>query len=1293
MKASSSLPKRKGIPLSGSSVKPFTIVAIGASAGGLEAITQLLQNLSSDTGMAYIYVQHLSPDHKSMLTELLSKKTGMKVHEVENMEQMKPNRVYVIPYDKEIEVTNGHIRLIPRPKNKPTNLSIDVLFSSLALTHGANVIGIILSGNGSDGTRGLKEIKLAGGITFAQDDSAKSTSMPRSAVAEGVVDFVLSPKEMAKEIMLLSKHSGNSGKPVKTSAEEGIHMDDPDLKGILQQLHKRKNVDFSYYKLNTIRRRIWRRMLIQKAGTVKQYAALIAKKNNELDLLYRDLLINVTDFFRDPDAFMVLKKTVLPRLLNGKPAGETLRLWVAACATGEEVYSLAILLIELQDSKTNNIPFQIFASDLSAEAIRDARKGEYTAQQLSGMSPKRLQRFFTKVKDKYRVSQHLRDVCIFAQHNILSDPPFSRMDFISCRNFLIYLEQAAQKKAITTFHYALREGGCLMLGKSETIGTLTRLFSPLNKTYKIYHRKNHSAANRIPEPLTPVLQPKTKSKIAAAHPLPGLAHQAGKNTLGMTFDALLLDRYVPASVIINTEMDILQFRGDTEKYLKQSSGKASFNILKMVKPEMTFELRNAIHHAVKSRNAVSKEGIELNREAGSKTIQLVNLEVIPLPGGDEDPLFMVIFTGQHIDLPESSLKGNKIKTAARDRRIKKLEDELSAARHDMSSITRDQESANEELQSANEEAVSSNEELQSLNEELETSKEEIESTNEELITTNQELQNRIQEVEELYAYYEGILSTIQEPMLILDKFLRVKSVNTSFCKMFRVSVEESQGVLLYKLGADQWNIPRLRELLEEIVPKNKRFHGFEVSHDFPLIGFKTMLLNAHRIIQHHKNEELIVLTITDITEVNRLALELQMKEKRVLEVELDAERSMKLKVEESNKALQEAKIFADAKTRIAEQAVQSKQHFLSNMSHEIRTPMNAIVGFTNVLLKGAVLPGQKEFLHSIKTSAGALTVLINDILDLAKVDAGKMVFEKRAFRMRDSIQSVFHLFESSIQNKGLVFTKNVDAAIPSVVVGDPVRLHQIMLNLISNAEKFTADGSIAVSIALLRELADSVTLEFSIADTGIGIEENKLEHIFKNFEQASGGTSRLYGGTGLGLAIVKQLVEGQGGSLRVQSKPGAGSTFSFNLSYDKTEAHPEEEIPVSRLTSEVNNIHVLMVEDIALNQLLLKTLLDEFGFTYDCASNGKIAIELMEQHSYDIVLMDLHMPVMNGFEATAYIRQTLQSTVPIIVLTADVTTMDLEKCKALGMDDYISKPIDDQLLYSKIKSLVSKKTN
>ena len=311
----------------------FTIVAIGASAGGLEAISKLLQNLSSNTGMAYIYVQHLSPDHKSMLVSLLSKKTEMKVQEVENMEKMEPNNVYVIPYNKEIKVTDGHIKLIPRPKNKPTNLSVDLLFSSLAETHKENVIGIVLSGNGNDGSRGLKEIKLAGGITFAQDDSAKFGSMPTSAIAEGVVDFILSPKEIAQEIISLSKHSLVKRTTLKVAPEDEIENSDPDLKIILQLLHKRKNVDFSHYKMNTVKRRVLRRMLIHKIKTIKLYTELVVKKNNELDLLYKDLLINVTDFFRDTDAFMFLKKMVLTKLLKSKIPGETLRIWVAACAT------------------------------------------------------------------------------------------------------------------------------------------------------------------------------------------------------------------------------------------------------------------------------------------------------------------------------------------------------------------------------------------------------------------------------------------------------------------------------------------------------------------------------------------------------------------------------------------------------------------------------------------------------------------------------------------------------------------------------------------------------------------------------------------------------------------------------------------------------------------------------------------------------------------------------------------------------------------------------------------------
>lgn len=1285
MKAAASPPKTKAVTPPEVKKTSFTVVAIGASSGGLEAITRLLQHLSPNTGMAYIFVQHLSPDHKSMLTSLLSKQTEMKVQEVEDMEKMEPDNIYVIPYDKEIKVTDGHIKLIPRSNNKSANLSIDVLFTSLALTHRENVIGIILSGNGSDGTRGLKDIKLAGGLTFAQDDSAKFGSMPASAIAEGVVDFVLSPEEMAAEISLLSNHSLKDY--LSTVPEDEIDNSDPDLKTILQLLLKLKSIDFSYYKMNTIKRRILRRMLIHKIKTIRQYARIVTKDSGELDQLHKDLLINVTDFFRDAEAFVLLKKMVLSKLLRSKSPDETLRVWVAACATGEEVYSIAMLLIELQDNKTHAIPFQIFASDLSAEAIREARSGEYSIHQLKSVSSKRLQRFFTKVKDKYRISQPLRDVCIFAQHNILSDPPFSRMDFISCRNFLIYLETPAQKKAISTFHYALNEGGFLMLGKSETIGTLSQLFAAVNKAYKLYSRKNYAGVSRIPDLLPYALNTGIPDKNKNLHPIPKKITATG-STLGNTFDLVLLDNYVPASVIINHDMEILQFRGQTAQYMLQGPGKATFNILKLVNSEITFELRNAIHHAIKTKQTVRKMGLELNRDVVKNTLQIVNLEVAPLLAEGEEPLLIVVFTGQYIELGEHPVHGIKNNSVAKDRRIKKLEEELASARYDMGAITRDQEAANEELQSANEEAVSSNEELQSLNEELETSKEEIESTNEELTTTNQELQVRIQQVEELYAYYEGILSTIYEPMLILDKNMRIQSVNSSFCELFEVNEPECIGTSLYKLGDNQWNIPHLRELLEDVVPKDHRFHGFELELLFPRIGQKTLLLNAHQIIQPSKNEELIVLTITDITEVKRLAIELQLKEKKVLEVKLQVEAKLLLKIEESNAQLTEAKNNADLKTQIAEDAVQSKQQFLSNMSHEIRTPMNAIIGFTNVMLKTQLSDHQKEYINAIKTGGEALTVLINDILDLAKVDSGKMTFEKRAFKLDESMSAVLHLFEAKVLEKEVRFIMEYDKAIPSILMGDPIRLHQIMLNLVSNAVKFTLRGTIATRFSVVHEDEEKVTIEFAVTDTGIGIPENMLGHIFENFQQASFGTSRLYGGTGLGLAIVKQLIESQGGSISVKSKEGIGSTFSFLLSFDKAGMLPDEEQTAVLADPGINKISVLVVEDVPLNQLLIKTLLNDFGFDYDSAVNGKIAVEKLKQHTYDIILMDLQMPEMNGFEATRYIRDTLKRNTPIMALTADVTTMDFAKCTTFGMDDYISKPIDERLLYNKIVSLV-----
>lgn len=1410
-------PKNMPIPESEKKENSFTVVAIGASAGGLEAVTQLLQSLDPDTGMAFIYVQHLSPDHESLLVPILSKKTEMKVQDIDDMEKIVPNNVYVIPYNKEIEVLDGHIQLIPRPQNKSSNLSIDVLFSSLAETHKENVIGIILSGSASDGTRGLSEIKEAGGITFAQDDSAKFTSMPHSAIAVGLVDFVLSPKEIAEKINWISKYDLIGQNQIKSTSEGEIDKEKDDLKNIFQLLLKKNNVDFSFYKTKTINRRIIRRMLIHKIKNLKQYTEFLKKNENEIDLLYQDLLINVTEFFRDSEAFDVLKETVFPKLLKNESQKETLRIWVAACATGEEVYSIAMLLSELQGDNTNHIPFQIFASDLSSKAIEIARNGEYSTQKLKNVSPKRLQRFFTKSNNKYRISKSLRDVCVFAHHNILSDPPFSRMDFISCRNLLIYLDSAAQKKAIATFHYSLNDGGCLMLGKSETIGTQVELFTIDDKKFKIYFRKKNSGVYKIPQITTPISQPSLTEKKSATIPVIKAPPSSMHGNLGNVFDAVLLAHYMPASVIINHNLDILQFRGSTAMYLKNSPGKASLNILNMVLPEISFELRNAIHNAIKKKQTINKTDIEINPNKNETFLQVVNLEVMPLKIEGEEPLLVIVFTSQQVDILQQSGQNNDKNSIANNRRVKKLEEELVATRADMSSITNDQESLNEELQSANEEIVSSNEELQSLNEELETSKEEIESTNEELITSNQELLARNQLVEELYTYNDTILSTIHEPMLVLDENIRIKSANNSFYKTFHVTEEESLGLSLYKLGNNQWNIPRLRVLLEDIVPKNNTFHDFEVEHTFPTIGHKIMILNAHRIIKQSNNQELIVLTITDNTEVRKLQTDLLEKEKKIQEKQLEADKKAWKLIEENNKRydmmlmqspfafvifkgkdmvistanesvkdiwgkgtniegkkllkvlpeikdgplpdmlqnvyttgipqqgyeflipikrngnledvylnfvfqpymevdktisgvtmiasevtshfvmkdeLIKAKELADHKTQIAEDAMNAKQQFLSNMSHEIRTPMNAIIGFTKVVLKTELSEKQKEYLTAIKTSGDSLIVLVNDILDLAKVNSGKIKFEKTPFKISESISTIIKLFEAKVQENNTELTVAYDQKIPDVLLGDPTRLRQILLNLVSNAVKFTSGGIIKVSVNLLKEDKKKNTVEFSIADTGIGIPENKLPTIFENFQQASFGTSKMYGGTGLGLAIAKQLVEAQGGSIGVKSKIDEGSTFSFILNFQETKAKVNENADIQFIASEteIKNIKVLVAEDIALNQLLMKTLLDDFKFECDIAANGKIAIEKLKNNKYDIILMDLQMPEMNGFEATGYIRNILKSDIPIIALTANVTTVDLEKCKAIGMNDYISKPVEEKLLYRKIVNLIMKST-
>ena len=518
-------------------------------------------------------------------------------------------------------------------------------------------------------------------------------------------------------------------------------------------------------------------------------------------------------------------------------------------------------------------------------------------------------------------------------------------------------------------------------------------------------------------------------------------------------------------------------------------------------------------------------------------------------------------------------------------------------------------------------------------------------------------------------YARSLIEASLDPLFTINPDGKITDINNASVDITETTRENLIGTDFFEYFTEP---EKAREIYKQVFAE-----GFVA--DFPLTirdGKLTEVLFNGSVYKDEYGKVIgVVVVARDITDHKRVEKELK-----------DA----RMHAESATKIAEEAKDVAESATIIAEDAVRSKQQFLSNMSHEIRTPMNAIIGFTKVLLTSDLDPKQKEYLAAIKMSGDALTVLINDILDLAKVDAGKMIFEQTPFKMAASISAMIHLFETKIQEKNLLLIKKYDNKIPGVLIGDPVRLHQIILNLVSNAVKFTSKGEITISARLLNENEEKANIEFSVADTGIGIPEDRLEHIFENFQQATSETARLYGGTGLGLAISKQLVESQGGSITVKSKLGKGSTFSFILPFQKTNAEVELEKVMNVLNTKIQNVKVLVVEDIALNQLLMKTLLDDFGFEHDIADNGKIAIEKLQDKSYDIILMDLHMPEMNGFEATEYIRNKMNSQIPIIALTADVTSADLNKCTAVGMNDYISKPLDERILYIKIIDLLKK---
>jgi two-component system, chemotaxis family, CheB/CheR fusion protein len=759
------------------------IVGVGTSAAELAAFTQLISHLSPDLGMAFVLIHHLDSSHFSLVTKLLSPATAMPIIEIQDGMTVLPERVYIMPPDTEAILVENSFQLSPREQIHGKYLPIDRFFHSLATYRQHRAIAVVLSGANDDGAMGLAAVKEAGGITFAQvDNSTSFEGMPCQAIATGYVDFVLPVAAIAAKLTGILSHPYLAElQPPRTV--EVLVVTETVLATIFSLLQRQTGVDFSGYKPATIKRRIARRMALNNIDRWEDYVTYLQQNPTEIDALDRDLLINVTSFFRDLTTFNTLKAKVLPAIFTQKKIGSTIRIWVAGCSTGQEAYSIAICLLEYLEERGIELKIQIFATDISETSIDIARTGIYKLAMTSGISSERINRFFVLVDGGYQICKSVRELCIFARQNLIADPSFSQLDLISCRNVLIYLGAELQKRLIPTFHYALKPNGFLVLGNSESTGEFVDLFSLVDKKAKIYLR---SAATRSPY-LRFNISHRTLEQVKPIMPID--PDNRSNLELHQVADRLVLDRYAPVGVTIDSEMNIVQFRGQTGAYLEPATGIPSFNLFKMAKPELLVELRAAIHQAKQQLKIVRQQGLQVKTAAGVKTI---DIEAIPFKIGAENKLhFLVMFQELAIEptppaLPSTSMRSRRGKQRTLDLENSQLKQELATTREYLQAIIEEQESTNQALQVANEEILSSNEELQSTNEELETSQEELQATNEELHTINEEINSRNLDLGQINNDLQNLLGSINIPILMLDGQLRIRRFTSLAQQIFNL---------------------------------------------------------------------------------------------------------------------------------------------------------------------------------------------------------------------------------------------------------------------------------------------------------------------------------------------------------------------------------------------------------------------------------------------------------------------------------------------------------------------------
>jgi two-component system CheB/CheR fusion protein len=1144
------------------------MVGIGASAGGLEAATRMLSEIPPDTGLAYLLVQHLDPVHESTLVPLLDRVAKIPVVQAADGMRVQADHVYVIPPNATMTVTDGHLRLVTRDLERGPHFSIDTFLCSLADVEGNAAVGVILSGTGTDGSQGIRAIKEAGGITMAQDAaSARFSGMPESAIATGCIDFVLTPEELATQLVLLGKQIAQHGWNTVITAAEG---EEEELRRIFMLLKNRTGVDFQRYRRGTMHRRILRRMLVHRQDTRTEYLAFLRRNPSELDVLYEDLLIGVTNFFRDPEVFDTLQTTIFPQLMRDRPPDAPIRMWTAGCSGGEETYSLAIVLLEFLGERAADTLIQIFGTDVNESAVASARSGVYPESIAEHVSAERLQRFFVAEAGRYRIAKAVRDLCIFSRQNIVRDPPFSHLDLISCRNVLIYLEPSLQQRVFPVFHYALEPYGVLLLGTAESVRSAAELFAPADKRNKIFRP-----------------QPSASQRLDIDHGTSGDAYGAGKHGTRQSVSAvgprmtkpavdeleaeanrLLLNRFAPACVIVNEHLDVLHFIGDTAAFLSHAAGAASLELPKLVPPELVMPLRVAVRAATVERRAVREDYILLadatssasaaGGHATSGNARALTIQVLPLDlPSTAARFFVVTFAEDHgatpkaaapatadgsadhaADSPEPSTRHRR---RSDERESERLRNELATMTRYVQAITEEHEATNEELRAANEEIQSSNEELQSTNEELETTKEEIQSTNEELITVNDELRRRNEELQSLAGDLTNVLTSTTIPVIIVDSDLCVRRFTPASNRIMRVVATD--------VGRPLGDIKLLLPLPDIESQITQTMHTLEIS--------RQELVDD----EGHWWE----LTIRPYLTVDR-----RVDGAILVFGDIDATKRYGLRAEHESRVQQElAKLAEDARAEAvvgretADEANRAKGRFLASMSHDLRTPLNAIAGYTDLIaagIRGPVTPDQVHDLERISRSSRHLLALINDILNFAKAESGHVDFKMTNFAIASVTSEMEELIGGQLAGRSITFEGpncSPDDDSPLIVYADPEKVRQVILNLLTNAMKFTAAGGRIGIDCAVPTAGDTGVVQVVVWDTGEGIAPEQTARIFEPFVQVNRGlTTPPPDGVGLGLAISRDLARAMGGDLTVESVVNRGSRFTLTLPAGTTAEPP-----------------------------------------------------------------------------------------------------------------------------------------